>query len=184
MPGASVSAAATVIAAIFAAVAALASWAAVFTNWLWQRASRRPNVSASALGYPTGQTVMEFLNAGPGLAVLLAYCIVSSTRECSGIVGTGHLRAGDKASVDVTAVFSSGEEARYVWVCRDIDQRVHIWRSDGEHMHLKKGDYPNLADCFRRAFPDVPLPPKNVGADEDTTNPNESGDASSPATSE
>ena len=46
----------------------------------------------------------------------------------------------------------------FVWCCRDIDQRLHVWSYAGEHKRLKKGEYPNAGDCFRLMYPTVALP--------------------------
>lgn len=162
---------ALVVTAVFAAVAAFAAWATVATDWWRQRAARHPNVSAGYLTVPgTGQDKIEFVNMGPGLAISLGYLIYAGGLRQGGIVGSGHLQAGERLMVDV--IRGDGKKtADFVWGCRDIDQRLHVWSYAGEYKHLKKGVYPNLGECFALMYPGVALPPRNVGVAEDTTAP-------------
>jgi hypothetical protein len=164
---------ATTLTAAFAALAAFAAWATVATEWLRQRKARQPIVSAGFLSPPGGPESIEFVNAGQGLAIQLAYLLYegppSGVRR-HGIVGNGHLQAGERIVVNLNARIG-GKTADFVWVCRDIDQRVHIWTYDGRHERLKEGDYPTLADAFRRVYPDLKLPHSNVGAVEKSTEP-------------
>ena len=94
-----------------------------------------------------GTQKIEFVNAGPGLAIQLAYLLWAGGLRSGAIVGSGHLHAGDRALVDV-AFGVPGPTASFVWVCRDIYQPLHIWSYSGEHKHLKRGDYPNLGEAF------------------------------------
>jgi hypothetical protein len=162
---------ATTVTAIFAAVAAVAAWATVMTDWLRQRAARQPNVSAGFQDIQaTDRSRIEFENMGPGLAIQLAYLLVAGGLRQNGIVGGGHLRAGERQAVDV-GIDVPGRRADFVWVCRDIDQRLHVWSYSGAHKRLKRGRYLSLGDCFRLMYPQVPLPPRNVGVAEQSTAP-------------
>jgi hypothetical protein len=168
--------AATTFTAGFAAVAALAAWATVATDWWRQRKARQPNVSAGLLDYGDGRGAIEFVHAGPGLAIQLAYLLSlgsPSGKRHGEIVGTGHLQAGERARVELGYSVPRGETADFVWVCRDIDQRLHIWSNDGRHEHLQKGEYPKLGESFKRMYPNAFLAPPNVGATEDSTQPGE-----------
>lgn len=163
----------TTITAAFAAVAAAAAWATVATEWWRQRRARQPSVSAGFLTLPDGSQKIEFVNMGPGLAIQLGYLLYvggPGGQRISGIVGTGHLQAGERFLVDLR-VQVPGKTTEFVWVCRDIDQRLHIWGYAGRHERLKKGRYPNLGDSFRLMYPNTPLPPRNVGMIEDPTSP-------------
>jgi hypothetical protein len=146
----------TTIAAIFAAVAAMAAWATVATDWLRQRARRQPNVSAGFLDLRSqGRSAIEFVNMGPGLAIQLGWYLVGDNgAHEGGIVGTGHLSAGDSKTIQVT-IPVSGPKADFVWMCRDIDQREHVWSYAGEHRRLKRGRYPNAGESFRLMYPDA-----------------------------
>lgn len=53
---------------------------------------------------------------------------------------------------------SSDDTVFFIWGCRDVDQRLHLWSNDGRHKRLKRGDYPKAADAFSRMYPDVPVP--------------------------
>jgi hypothetical protein len=76
---------------------------------------------------------LEFVNAGPGLAIQLGYFVVEGTLKAGGIVGMGHLQPGERAQVRMQ--FSAlGSE-------------------------VKKGDYPNMGESFTRMDPRVPIPP-------------------------
>jgi hypothetical protein len=166
---------ATTVAAAFAAVAATAAWATVATGWWQQRRARQPNVSAGFLAPSTGLQSIEFVNMGPGLAIQLGYALYAGGpggQRVGGIVGTGHLQAGERATV-ILPFQVPGKTAEFVWMCRDIDQRLHIWSYDGRHEHLTKGDYPNGRECFERMYPKTVLPPRNIGVLEDTTTPGE-----------
>jgi hypothetical protein len=163
--------AATTTTAIFAAVAAVAAWATVSTDWFRQRKARQPTVSAGFLDVRnTGEQRIEFVNMGPGLAIQLGYAIYANGLRHGGIVGTGHLQAGEKQTVDVP-IRVTGKTADFVWACRDVDQRLHVWSYSGKHKRLKKGEYPNMGESFRMMYPGVVLPPWNVGASEDQTQP-------------
>jgi hypothetical protein len=168
----------TTIAAAFAAVAATAAWATVATDWWRQRQARQPNVSAGLLRLPNGSQKIEFVNMGPGLAIKLGYLLYvggPGGQRVGSVVGTGHLQTGERAVIDLP-VGVPGQTADFVWVCRDIDQRLHIWSYSGDHKHLKRGRYPNLGDAFRLMYPKTPLPPRNVGMLEDSTTPGEAVD--------
>jgi hypothetical protein len=176
---------ATTATAIFAAVAALAAWATVATDRLRQRAARQPNVSVGFLSSRTSgntavelvkeRAAIEFINMGPGLAIQLAYLLngggPGGQRQGS-LVGAGHLQAGERQQVAVQ-IAVHGDAVALVWACRDIDQRLHVWSYSGQHTRLRKGEYPNLGECFRMMYPEVMLLPRNVGAVEDPTVPGE-----------
>lgn len=165
----------TALAAGFAAVAAAAAWATVATDWWRQKRARQPNVSAGVLTFPEGRQAIEFVNMGPGLAIKLGYLLHAGGaggERVGSVVGTGHLQAGERAMINL-GIHVPGQTADLVWVCRDIDQRLHIWSYSGDHEHLKRGDYPNLGEAFKRMYPDTPLPPRNVGVLEDSTSPDE-----------
>ena len=127
---------ATTLTAIFAAVAALAAWATVGTNWLRQRKARQPNVSAGFLLHrESDRAAIQFINMGPGLAVQLAYLLYGGGpggERQGGLVGSGHLQAGEREQVAVRIPIS-GQTATFVWGCRDIDQRLHVWSYAGKH---------------------------------------------------
>jgi len=160
---------ATLLTAIFAAVAAGAAWATVGTDWLRQRKARHPNVSAGFLDMGERQAI-EFVNMGPGLAIQLGYAILANNIRDGGMVGTGHLQAGESQRVRVQ-VRVTGRTADFVWACRDIDQRLHVWSYSGKHRRLRKGQYPNMGECFRMMYPTAFFPPRNVGMNEDLTAP-------------
>jgi hypothetical protein len=161
----------TTITAIFAAVAAFAAWATVAANLRRQRLDRQPNVSAGFLNIRRiGKQKIEFVNAGPGLAIQLGFFLYAGPPEglwSGGIVGNGHLQAGERDLVDVP--LPTLKTAEFVWACRDIDQRLHIWSYSGKHKRLKKGSYPSQDEAFRLMYPETTLPPRNVGATEDPT---------------
>lgn len=158
---------ATTVAAIFAAIAAGAAWATVTTDWYRQRTARQPNVSA---GFLTPAAEIEFVNMGPGLAIQLAYLLVAAGHRQGGTVGRGHLQAGQRHAVRVRMDVPPGK-AEFMWACRDIDQRLHIWSYAGEHKRLRRGRYLNLGECFRLMYPDTPLPARTPGVAEETTVP-------------
>jgi hypothetical protein len=56
-------------------------------------------------------------------------------------------------------------------MCRDIDQRLDVWSYSGKHTRLKKGEYLDSDECFRLMYPDVFLPPRNIGMTPEPTAP-------------
>lgn len=165
----------TAITAISAAFAALAALATVGMDFWRQRLDRRPNVSAGFLSSrSTGKETIEFVNAGPGLAIHLFYYLhVGPPGEmgAGSLVGNGHLQANERASVDVP-IPVPGTTVEFVWCCRDIDQHAHIWSYSGEHERLKKGDYPTSTEAYCRLYPET-LPRPDAGASEDLNAPEE-----------
>lgn len=163
--------AATLATAISAAIAAIAACVAVLADLRRQRLARLPNVSAGFLSSRVlGEDRIEFVNMGPGLAISLAYLLVGNNLRQGGLIGTGHLQAGERRVVNVK-IGISGKTVDFVWVCRDIDQRANLWSYAGQRRRLRKGNYPNLGECFRLMYPDVLLPPRTPGVPEDVTAP-------------
>jgi hypothetical protein len=146
---------ATVLSAAFAAVAALAACAAVLLNLLAQRAAQKPNVSAGFLDPPTAAQSVRFANAGPGLAVSLAFLGVDDGKKYGGIVGKGFLHAGAEAEVAIGRV-SVGKEAHFVWVCRDVRGRTHLWSYDERYESISSRKLrkmrSQLGDFFNRMY--------------------------------
>jgi hypothetical protein len=103
---------ATVLSAAFAALAALAACAAVILSLVAQRNAQKPNVSAGFLHRPSGPHSVRFANAGPGLAVSLAFLGVEGGTKYGGIVGKGFLHAGAEEEVGIGHVTTTGTGMR------------------------------------------------------------------------
>ena len=149
----------------FAAVAAGAAWAVVVQDRRRQRTAADPRLSAafesiSGEGIVPRQRI-EFMNAGPGLAIGVIWFSVESGTAYGGPV-VSHLGPGEKATLEVShgRRLFEGDRADFVYLARSTDGRLHAWSHHGDYLAVrpKPGQWPSAQDAFRRFYPDVHVP--------------------------
>jgi len=152
----------TLATAIAAAVAAVAACAAVGLD-VWRDQKRHiPHVSAQA-GRPTdgvGPT-LTFANAGPGVAIGVAYFGVDGGyRFGDGVGPGGHLMPFAETTERVALPDWASDAPTLVFSCRDIDGVLHLWTPDGRYDQSRPtpGAWPTVDEQFRTMYPDVPIP--------------------------
>lgn len=152
---------AQLVAAVAAAVAAFGSLVTALLLWSQSRAAMRPNVSAGILDKGEGTALAAtFVNAGPGLAIQLVYCLEG---ERAGMVGRGYLLAGERIELDLkTTSKGSAAATRMIWICRDTTEALHIWTYDERHVRLSRRRRRNrrlsAAALFNTMYPPGRLP--------------------------
>jgi hypothetical protein len=151
-------------AAAFTALAAGAAWRTVALDHKRQREARQPNVAGGVtVGRPSMLAALNLVNAGPGLAIALAYVVVIEGRVARGYAGNGMLAAGQEARVELGRVSSREGTTTAVWLCYDLDGNEHLWSADQRHRVTSRKDVRARAshpidDAFRAMYPDVPIP--------------------------
>jgi len=156
---------ATVLSAVFAALATGAAWRAVAISLALQRAARVPHVSGAVLhNLDTHQLRLTFANAGPVLAVQVVYFLVANDEKRGALVGDGHLAVGEKVTFDTTIMsLNPKDPAHLVWGWRDLDDNVYFRNSDWQPKRISRRRYVRRKDTtlgamFREMYPDVPIP--------------------------
>jgi hypothetical protein len=144
-------------ATVAAAIAALASLATVVLDMRRQRHARQPNVSGVATVDPRGDVVFRFTNAGPALAIQLGYSGRDEADDYGGTVGTGHLRAGEKATARPDGLHGTeGKEVRFAWMCLDIDGALHVWGANGARLTMRaygrRAERLNARQLFEKVY--------------------------------
>ncbi len=157
---------ASVAAAAFAAVAATAAWSTVLLSIRRDRALHKPNVYAA---FTTKGRLkppeLVFNNGGPGLAVGLLYLGVIGGKRFLGYVENGFLEAGaEKTEVLSYLTPTPDGEPDFIWVCRDVDENLHVRSNDGRYLRedrrhvLDETTDTRLSRMFERMFPNVDVP--------------------------
>jgi hypothetical protein len=110
---------------------------------------------------------VSIANAGPGMAVQVMYLVVSEGRQAGGLVGDGHLAAGEKNlfAIELQAP-PAGAKSYLAWGCLDVHSNVYSWgndwsarrRSKRRHLRRRKKGKTTLGAMFRDHFPDVEIP--------------------------
>jgi hypothetical protein len=155
---------AAVAAAAFTALAATAAWLSVRAALAVQRAARVPFVSGGIIhGSPSGKLSATFANAGPTLAVQVMYLAVGPNWKHGGIVGDGHLKVGEKVTIDLAYVAGSADRVYLVWGWRDLNDNVFVrndeWRTKQfSRRRWLRREETTLAAMFRELYPKVPIP--------------------------
>jgi hypothetical protein len=115
----------------FAFLAATASWASVRLNHRQWRQSRMPNVHAQMWHkQKTNRIELVILNAGPGVARGVGFCVVLGDEYVAGFAGPnmgGFLNPGERVVVETD--FTAGNVTKYegVVTCDDVLGRFHSW---------------------------------------------------------
>jgi hypothetical protein len=159
--------AAQVGSALFAAVAAGASWATVTHARRTFDAAVLPDLQGEPLamghvGRQPRHAGLVLHNAGAGVAKSAAVLLICGDQYVTGPVAVGLLRPGD-AWLIRTAIPATGTQVRMdgVIVCRDVRNRIHVVDFRGSEPLAIPFDpnaqYPTLGDLFRRVYPDVDL---------------------------
>ena len=119
--------------AIFAAMAAGASWRSVRQQRHQSEAERLPELHLKvSREIQTGQLTIFIANAGGGLARSVSFCIVEEPYVCFGdLPPSGMLRPGETATLSTSLTSSSALTVGIV-DCRDQTGRLHVWDA-GDH---------------------------------------------------
>jgi hypothetical protein len=146
--------------AIFAALAACASWASVRLNRRQWLGSQQPYLSVQLVIERGGERVLNILNGGPGLARGVRFCVVAGEEFASGYAGPqfgGWLGPGQRAQIVLELAVPGGSKMRGVAVCWDGAERVHRFSDSGEHTINSRPRGPAEAasdpeEAFRETF--------------------------------
>lgn len=91
----------------------------------------------------------------------VAYLGVDDGNKYGGIAGKGFLHAGAEVEVPIGRV-SVGTEAHFIWVCRDVRGRTHLWSYDERYESMSSRELrkmrSRLGDFFTRMYPDITIP--------------------------
>jgi len=147
---------------IAAAIAALAACAAVGLDVRRNRKSHVPHVSSTP-GRPTDGSgpTLAFANAGPGLAIALAYFGVDGGFQFGDGVGAGgHLMPFAEQAVRVALPEWTAKQPTLVHFCRDTQGGLHVWTPNGRYNRSqpKPGNWPTAGENFHKMYPGVPIP--------------------------
>lgn len=127
--------------AIFAALAAGASWASVRLNRRQWLGSQEPHLLLQLVIEQGGERVLNILNGGPGPARGLRFCVVAGEEFASGYAGPqfgGWLPPGERAQVVLELAVSEGSKMCGVVACWDGAGRVHRFSDSGGHSVLRR----------------------------------------------
>jgi hypothetical protein len=120
----------------FAALAAGASWASVRLNRRQWLLSQQPFLRLQLLVEPSGDHVLKILNAGPGSARGVRFCLAAGEEYVAGYAGPqfgGFLDAGDKAEVVLDLQATRNDPLQAVAVCWDSVERIHRFSAHDDH---------------------------------------------------
>ena len=151
--------------AIFAAVAACASWASVRLNRRQWLGSQEPHLLIQLVIERGGERVLNVLNGGPGPARGVRFCVVAGKEFASGYAGPqfgGWLPPGERAQIVLELTASERSKMRGIAVCWDGAGRVHQFTDSGRHTAISRPKDPAEAAsdpeaAFRAAFGDPSL---------------------------
>lgn len=128
-----------VAAPVLAAVAASASWAAVWQSRKAFKTSLLPQLDGYWDNDSDASVRLEIHNTGGGVARDPYFYVIGEDRVAEGrIVKTGPLRPGQKQrlSTDLPRL-DAGSEIVGVLCCLDWAGRWHVWSWDGRHKRLR-----------------------------------------------
>lgn len=126
--------------AALAALAATASWVSVRANRRQWLLASRPCLSSQLEMRSNGDIEMTVLNAGPGSARGLRFCVVAGDQFATGYAGPqygGVLGAQERAVVVLRLKSRHGEQVQGVVLCWDPIGRLHCFTMHGEHRLLR-----------------------------------------------
>jgi hypothetical protein len=135
---------ATLITAVFAAVAAAASWASVAQTRRERIVAQTPELHME-LVEAVGQQGRSFLriqliNAG-GLARYVSFSLADGTQFATGTPPpTPTFRAGESRTIDTGIVPTSGVKPAGFVVCYDARGGFYVWMTDGTKRTYTKDD--------------------------------------------
>ena len=125
---------ATLITAVFAAVAAAASWASVVQTRRERIAAQTPQLHMELLeALDNGRSFLriQLINAG-GIARHISFSLVDGTQCVTGTPSpTPTFRAGESRTIDTALVPTSGVKPKGYVVCYDARGSFYIWMTDG-----------------------------------------------------
>lgn len=130
------------VAAIFSAVAAGASWAAVAqTRRQWRR-SEKPSLHGQG-SYSQQNARVEFAiaNSGPGIARGVGFAFVYGDAWVRGFPRTptpGFLLGGEQTLIHIPVPQAGQSNAQGVVTCQDSSGNLHAWNLIGDHKEWKR----------------------------------------------
>ena len=134
--------AAPVASAVFAAVAATASFLSVRqARRIWE-AERRPQLHAQALTFPppSQEVALVIHNGGGKLAKGTGFAVVRAKNYSFGYVLDGFMRPGETAYV--TTDLSAGPvDPVAVMFCRDSNENTYAWNLAGDLWEIPRRDW-------------------------------------------
>ncbi len=152
----------TLAAALFTAVAAVAAATTVIVDLRRQHTATMPHLSAafnSVLGEDPHQK-MELANVGPGIAIGSAHFGVEGGVKFGGFFAKSNLLPGERSMVRFPAGFAGGSHVSFIWWCRDLGGRLHLWSHHGGYKQLRPrpDDWPSERELFNVMYPDDAVP--------------------------
>lgn len=151
--------------AVFAALAACASWASVRLSRRQWLGSQEPHLLIQLVIERGGERVLNILNGGPGPARGVRFCVAAGDEFASGYAGPqfgGWLPPGERAQIVLELTASVGPKMCGVAVCWDGAGRVHQFTDSGRHTAISRPKHPAEAASdpeatFRAVFGDTDL---------------------------
>jgi len=143
---------------VFAAVAALASWAAVRQSRRALDIAQLPQLNGYWLAQDDGSVVLKIDNTGSGNARLPSFSVVSAGTRAAGTVQTlspgAHVRLATELPAQARDTAVTG-----VLFCLDWAGRWHVWSWDGRHEQARRRTrspkLPGPDEALRRMYPQV-----------------------------
>lgn len=137
--------------AVFAALAASASWASVRFNRRQWLASQQPFLVLQLSVEPSGGLRLVILNAGNSAARGVRFCVAARKQFAAGYAGGefgGYLAPGQRARIKLELSGKDGDKIRGVAVCWDGAGRVQRFsdRGDCENLARPRGNSETASD--------------------------------------
>jgi hypothetical protein len=146
---------ATVLGALFTALAAGAAWRAVAQTKRITDAAQRADLHPQLLlNRASGTTDLAIYNAGGGIAKGAAFVLVVGGVKGAGFLGDGFIRSGYK--VTVHGSFPASDDAECIVSWRDADDTGWAVRRDRRKVQIGKGpDWEETgAQTWARLYPE------------------------------
>ena len=153
----------TAVAALASALAASASWAAVWQARTIWRSSLLPHLQGQVNYESDGRLLISVHNAGGGLAVgSMVVCVAGGTQLTTAL-GTGFLRSDERMVIRTNMFIPTSDDpdddgVKLGLFCRDIDQRSYGWNRRGEprkFRRTRRKPFHTVGEMFRAFYPDV-----------------------------
>jgi hypothetical protein len=141
-----------------AALAAGASWASVHLSRRQWLLSQQPFLRLQLLVEPNGDRVLKILNAGPGNARGIRFCLAAGHEYVAGYAGPqfgGLLSPGDKAEVVLEIQATKNDPVQAVVVCWDGAERIHKFSAHDDHIVRRKTRNPLTATDPEKTFREI-----------------------------
>lgn len=147
-----------------AALAAGASWASVRLNRRQWLLAQQPFLSLQLVIEQSGERVLKILNAGPGPARGVRFCVAAGAEFASGYAGAqfgGYLAPGQRTELVLELSAEAKTEMSGIVICWDGAERVHRFSTlGGRTISRRNKDSEGATDpeqAFRAQFGDAAL---------------------------